>query len=376
MKNSARAPAGSRSTSNGQLAWPKGIVRTVTAPVDDLAFQTLVDDSLAVFVDDRRRQLHDMGPDIDAFIDVAADFVAGGKRLRPAFCHAGWCAAGAEPGDERIAWAAAAFEWLQGSALVHDDLMDGSDTRRGKPSAHRAFEGTHRDEDAAGDAETFGRAAAILLGDLMLSWTDAMVRTSGFDVAAIERAMPYLDACKTEVVAGQFLDVRGQTKAHTSVEDAMRIVRYKSAKYTVERPLHVGAALAGAAKPTMDALSAFAIPLGEAFQLRDDILGIFGDPATTGKPAGDDLREGKRTVLIARTYELSDEDGRALLREGLGDNGHVAALTALIGSSGALKAVEQQIADLETTAERALEALPAAQDQLRELLRRSTRRSR
>ncbi len=348
----------------------------MTAPVDDLAFQTLVDESLAAFVDDQRRQLHEMGPDIDAFIDVAADFVASGKRLRPAICYAGWCAAGADPGDERITWAAAAFEWLQGSALVHDDLMDGSDTRRGKPSAHRAFEGTHRGEGAVGDAEGFGMGAAILLGDLMLSWTDAMVRTSGFDVAAIERAMPYLDACKSEVVAGQFLDVRGQTKARTSVEDAMRIVRYKSAKYTVERPLHVGAALAGAPKPTMDALSAFAIPLGEAFQLRDDILGIFGDPATTGKPAGDDLREGKRTVLVARTYELSDEKGRALLRKGLGDNAHVDALSALIASSGALKAVEQQIAELETTAEQALEALPTAQNQLRELLRRSTRRSR
>lgn len=341
--------------------------------MDDLAFQTLVDDSLAAFVDDQRRQLHDMGPDIDAFIDVAADFVAGGKRLRPAFCHAGWCAAGAEPADERIAWAAAAFEWLQGSALVHDDLMDGSDTRRGKPSAHRAFEGAHRDEDAVGDAGTFGMGAAILLGDLMLTWTDAMVRTSGFDVAAIERAMPYLDACKIEVVAGQFLDVRGQTKAHTSVEDAMRIVRYKSAKYTVERPLHVGAALAGASKPTMDALSAFAIPLGEAFQLRDDILGAFGDTAATGKPVGDDLREGKPTPLLAIARQRADPAERAVL-ERVGDptlaEDGVADVQKVLVATGAAADVEARIEALTAAAVAAAGALPfepVAQSELTEL---------
>ena len=350
----------------------------MTTLADDLTLQTFITEDLTSFVGTQRGRLSHLGPEIGDFIDVAAEFVAGGKRLRPAFCYAGWCAGGGDPQDRRIAWAAASFEWLQASALVHDDLMDGSDTRRGKPSIHRRFEARHRDSGLQGDAGQFGMGAAILLGDLLLSWADEMFHTSGFDQAAIARAFPYLDACKTEVVVGQFLDVVGQTKAETTVADAMRIVRFKSAKYTVERPLHVGAALAGAAPETIASLTEFGLPLGEAFQLRDDILGVFGDPVVTGKPAGDDVREGKRTVLIARTYELADADGRALLQRGLGNADHIGELSALIRDSGALDAVEQQIAGLEAEAEAALQGITdeAARDRLYGLMLKSTRRSR
>ena len=350
----------------------------MTKRVDDLTLQTFIAEDLASFVGTQRGRLKDLGSDIGDVLDAAADFIAGGKRLRPAFCYAGWCAGGGDPQDRRIAWAAASFEWLQASALVHDDLIDGSDTRRGKPSLHRRFEARHRDSGMQGDAEQFGMGAAILLGDLLLSWTDEMFRTSGFDQTAITRAFPYLDACKTEVVAGQFLDIVGQTKAETTVADAMRIVRFKSAKYTVERPLHVGAALAGATPETIAALTEFGQPLGEAFQLRDDILGVFGDPVVTGKPAGDDVREGKRTVLIARTYELANTEGRMLLRRGLGNADHIGELSTLIRDSGALDAVEQQIAELEADAEAALQKIAdeAARDRLYGLLIKSTRRNR
>lgn len=304
--------------------------------------------------------------------------MSGGKRLRPQFCHAGWLVAGGDPDDGAIFAAAAAFEWLQGSALAHDDLMDESDTRRGKPSIHRAFESRHGAESGAGNAEQFGRSAAVLLGDLMLSWSDELFATAGQTVspANFSAARHFFDLCKTEVVAGQFLDVVGQTRTSFSVDDAMRVVRFKSAKYTIERPLHVGAALAGADAPLLAKLTAFGLPLGEAFQLRDDMLGVFGDPEVTGKPAGDDLREGKRTVLIARAAERTDDAGRKLLTTGLGSAAHIDELRELILATGAADAVEADIDRLSAEAETALATIDeSAQVHLQELLLKATRRT-
>jgi geranylgeranyl diphosphate synthase type I len=346
----------------------------VTAEDDD-AFRTRVDAALAEFVERQRLTLAGLGPDLDEFITAAADFVRGGKRLRPLFCRAGWLVAGGDPDDSRLDHAAAALEWLQGSALVHDDLMDGSDTRRGRPSVHRDFERRHREAGLAGDAESHGASVAVLLGDLMLTWADAQFRTSGLPRTG--EAMRYLDLCKAEVVAGQYLDVLAQTRPAVGVEEAMRVLRYKSAKYTVERPLHLGAALAGADETLIAALSDVAIPLGEAFQLRDDVLGVFGDPDVTGKPAGDDLREGKRTVLVARVAELGSDADRELLTSSLGTADGVDALRELVERTGALDAVEKDIDRLAEQADAALDALPPpAREVLEPLLRMATRRSR
>ena len=194
--------------------------------------------------------------------------------------------------------------------------MDDSDTRRGRPSIHRDFERKHREAGLVGDPARHGASVAVLLGDLMLSWADEQFRSSGLPRTA--EALRFLDLCKTEVVAGQYLDVLVQTRPSVGVDEAMRVVRYKSAKYTVERPLHLGAALAGADDTVIAALTDVALPLGEAFQLRDDVLGVFGDPGVTGKPAGDDLREGKRTVLVARAAELGTDADRELLAHSLG----------------------------------------------------------
>lgn len=352
----------------------------MTTPKEASEFRTLVDRQLSSFVAAQRVRLAELGADLIPFIDAAEEFVAGGKRLRPAFCHAGWLVAGGDPADPGIIAAAAAFEWLQGSALAHDDLMDDSDTRRGKPSVHRAFETSHRENHGAGDPAQFGRSAAVLLGDLMLSWADESLRGAA-DISPtiatnLGRAFAFFDLCKTEVVAGQFLDIIGQTRKSLSVEEAMRVVRFKSAKYTIERPLHVGAAFAGADDSLLATLSDFGIPLGEAFQLRDDVLGVFGDPEVTGKPAGDDLREGKRTVLIARTAELTDDAGRDMLFRGLGNADHIDKLRALIVAIGAAEAVERDIESLERRAEVALAGLePSVQDHLRGLLLRATRRT-
>ncbi|WP_216822996.1 polyprenyl synthetase family protein [Aeromicrobium sp. A1-2] len=353
----------------------------MTSRADDPDFRTRVDHSLVAFVDDQRPVLAELGPEVEDLADVSVAFVGGGKRLRPQFCYAGWLIAGGDPQDRGIVTAAAALEWLQASALVHDDLMDGSDTRRGRPSVHRDFESRHRRESRHGDAVGFGASTAVLLGDLLLSWCDEMFTAAVLGSESMRphvmAARHFLDRCKTEVVAGQFLDVTGQTRASLSVDQAMTVVRYKSAKYTVERPLHIGASLAGADADLIAALSQVALPLGEAFQLRDDVLGVFGDPALTGKPAGDDLREGKRTVLVARAAELTDDAGRALLGTSLGTSDGVMAVRELIVDSGALAAVEDDIARLEDQADSAIDRLgPQARVVLGPLALTTTRRNR
>ncbi|TWJ20421.1 geranylgeranyl diphosphate synthase type I [Micromonospora endolithica] len=288
---------------------------------------------------------------------IEAFVLGGGKRLRPAFAYWGYRGVGGVDTDQ-VVTALAALEFVQASALIHDDLMDRSDTRRGEPAVHRRFAARHKAAGWEGDANGFGDAAAILLGDLCLVWSDELLHSAGLDPAMVARARPVFDEMRTEVTVGQYLDVLTQATGDTSVERAGKVARYKSAKYTVERPLLLGAALADAPAEVRAAYSAYGLPLGEAFQLRDDVLGVFGDPAQTGKPAGDDLREGKRTYLVAATLEATDEAGRRLLLDGLGDPGldeaRVARLRELITDAGALARAEQRIT---TLTEAALAAL-------------------
>jgi len=345
----------------------------------ETAFLRRVDQVIASFVKDHRPLFEPLGSQVVDFVDAAARFVEGGKRLRASFVRAGWLAAGGDDDADAMVAAAAAIELLQGSALVHDDLMDGSDTRRGRPSVHRDFEAQHRDAERVGDPEGFGLSAAVLMGDLLLSWSNEMLVGAADLVPtdARRRAVAVYDLCKSEVTAGQFLDVISQTYADVSVDDAMTVARYKSAKYTVERPLQIGAALAGADDTLLAALSDVALPLGVAFQLRDDVLGVFGDPAVTGKPAGDDLREGKRTVLVARALELSDDTGRGALLAALGTDDGVDTARGLIASSGAADAIEHDIADLERRTDAAIDRLDqAAAVVLRPLALKATRRAR
>ncbi|MFM8772557.1 MAG: polyprenyl synthetase family protein, partial [Actinomycetota bacterium] len=252
---------------------------------DDLRprVQKVVDD----FIAGHHSILDGISDDLSPLADAVSDLLGGGKRLRPAFCWWGYRGAGG-PDTEQALRAAASLEFLQACALIHDDVMDGSDTRRGMPSAHHRFATLHRGAEWRGSPEAFGVGAAILLGDLCLSWADELLMTSGMDAAAITRAKAVYDEMRTELMAGQYLDLLEQARGGGSVERAMAVVRYKSAKYTIERPLLLGAALAGASPSMAHALSSYGLPLGEAFQLRDDVLGVFGDPVETGKPAGDD----------------------------------------------------------------------------------------
>jgi geranylgeranyl diphosphate synthase type I len=342
-----------------------------------------VDKALHEFLQRAVAPLAGISADLEPFGAVTEAFVVdGGKRLRPAFCYWGHRAAGGDDGDA-IVRAAASLELLQACALVHDDVIDASDTRRGAPSVHRRFAATHRSAGWHGDPEAFGSAAAILLGDLALVWADAMLAESGLPAAALQRAFGVWDTMRVEVMCGQYLDVVEQARGGGSVERALRVARFKSAKYTVERPLHLGATLAGADPELLQVLSDYGLPLGEAFQLRDDVLGVYGDPAETGKPAGDDLREGKRTVLVAFALEAANDAQRETLRRLLGDpaldGDGVTILRDVIASTGALAGVEELIAQRCEQAHAALESpllAPVATTPLAELAEAATRRAR
>jgi geranylgeranyl diphosphate synthase type I len=329
--------------------------------------------------------LESVSVDLAPLAEAAVDLVRGGKRLRPAFCYWGWRGAGGEDCPE-IVDAAAALELFQAAALVHDDVMDDSDTRRGMPAAHRRFSALHRGSAWTGAAERFGEAGAILLGDLFLVWSDEMLTCSGLPTTALCEGRRVFDVMRTQLMGGQYLDMLEQARANEvggdAVERARTVIRYKSAKYSIEHPLLLGGSLAGADDRVLAAYSAYGLPLGEAFQLRDDVLGVFGDPAETGKPAGDDLREGKRTVLVATALRTASPAQAALVRRHLGDPHLDAAgvdqLREVLVDTGALAEVEQLIDELTDRAATALtgvELAGVAHEVLVELIAAATARS-
>ena len=327
--------------------------------------------ALSRFLDRQRETLAAMDPSLVPVVDEVRALAEGGKRLRPAFAYWGW--RGARSGGERPAQddaavlrAVAALEFVHASALVHDDVMDGAQTRRGRPATHVGFASRHTDESLAGDRELFGTGAAILVGDLALVWSDELLRRSGISPAALSRARAVWDTMRTEVTAGQYLDLLRAAGGLPGPDGALTVARYKSAGYTVQRPLQLGAAIAGAGDAVVDAYTAIGLPLGEAFQLRDDVLGVFGDPAVTGKSADDDLREGKQTLLIALAEQEADDAGRRLLTDVLGDPSagpeEFDALRHLLERTGARARVEERIAERTALARAAIASAPIAAD--------------
>lgn len=331
--------------------------------------QQVLDDEL----DRHEATLAAVSPDLVPLVTCARTLLAGGKRLRPAFCYWGWRGAGAADDDHALR-AATALELLQAAALLHDDVMDDSVTRRGRPAAHRQFTDLHRQCGWAGDAARFGEAAAILLGDLCLAWSDELFTGSGLPTTRLRRGRPVFDRMRTELMGGQYLDMLEQARGDrvtagdlpagvpdSAAERARVVIRYKSAKYTVEHPLQLGGRLADGPEALLAGYAAYGLPLGEAFQLRDDVLGVFGDPAQTGKPAGDDLREGKRTLLVAWATEHATPAQLHVLRQQLGaadlDQAGVDALRGVIVETGALHRVEERIDSLATRSRAALAAM-------------------
>ncbi|MCW1249538.1 polyprenyl synthetase family protein [Acaricomes phytoseiuli] len=342
---------------------------TESRAAEPARFRSEFSEQLDDFLGSQERLLADIAPEAVELVDAIRALASGGKRMRASLCYWGWRGAGGDADTlPLIVRAGVALELFQSAALIHDDIIDGSDRRRGAPSVHRRFEQEHRRQRWALDPERFGEAAAILVGDLCLSFSEqvfASIRPPAFTVGSREAALAreIFDTMRREVMAGQYLDifeeVAGASREREAAADRARIIiRYKSAKYSVERPLGLGGALGGGSTGLLDGYSRFGLPLGEAFQLRDDLLGVFGDPEQTGKPAGDDLREGKRTVLIGYALQSASAAEADRLQESLGDPELNAAqidqLREIITSTGAVAATERLIAEC---ADQALSAL-------------------
>lgn len=328
---------------------------TLKSGVDPL--REAINDSLTAFVERENKYLRSIGSELFPVADALKSFlIDSGKRFRPLFAAAGFVGSGGVL-DQASINAVASIELVHVCALIHDDVMDGSDTRRGAPSIHKLFEKLHGDSSLKGSAQQFGVASAILLGDLALVWASKALHESGVAAQSLLRALPLYDEMRVELMAGQYLDVYEQALASESIDRSLKVARFKSGKYSIERPLHFGASLSSGSN--LEAYSGYGIPLGEAFQLRDDLLGVFGNPEQTGKPAGDDLREGKRTVLIAATLERSTPEVKARINSLLGKPDlsldEVEELRSTITSSGAADFVESMITDLTNKSLHALE---------------------
>jgi geranylgeranyl diphosphate synthase type I len=319
-----------------------------------------IDKRLAGFLETWQAPVSD--PDVQAAYRLLSAFIlSGGKRIRPQLCYWGWRGAGGDDCEEIIS-AAAALELCHAGLLIHDDIMDGSELRRGQATVHRNLAGLHEGPGA----EAFGHAGGILLGTLSLAWSDTLLSSCGVEPARLRVAHHIFDAMRTEVISGQYLDILAQLRAGASVSEALTVIRYKTAKYTVERPLQIGGALAGAPIELLDAYSRFGVPLGEAFQLRDDVLGTFGASSETGKSALDDLREGKHTVLVAHAVQHASPAQLDHLRSWHGNpdltEEQAARLRQVLIDTGALDQVETMIKDRVREAVTALAETPIEPD--------------
>ncbi len=348
-----------------------------------------ITDQLRRYLHDRRSESAYLGADYDALTGWLEDFVlGGGKRMRPVFAYWGWDALTTQAPDPDALLLFSALELLHAFALIHDDVIDASATRRGRPTAHVYFAAVHRERQWRGASDEFGVSAAILLGDIAHAWANDIVSRAGLRPGARDRVERVWSDIRTEVLGGQFLDIVAEASVPSStsesVASAMTVATYKTASYTVSRPLQLGAAAAGDRPDVMAAFHQFGTDLGVAFQLRDDVLGVFGDPAVTGKPSGDDLRSGKRTVLLAEATQLADESDplaanklRTLVGTDLTD-AQVRELRRVIEGLGALAAAERRITELTQRALATLSAAPinaTAKAGLSELTRLATERT-
>ncbi|MFD5554650.1 polyprenyl synthetase family protein [Streptomyces sp. NPDC127068] len=350
---------------------------TAPVPLDLSALRVRIEAKLTGFLDQRHP------PEIAA--SVLKEFVAaGGKRLRPLLCVLGrHCAGALGPVPQAVIDTAAALELFHASALIHDDIMDNSDTRRQRPTVHRQLTAHARPGSPADAARRLGEGHAILVGDLAQVWADEILHTADLTNAQFQQVLTVWDTMRAEVIHGQLLDLASSGRPTDDVHRALSIVRLKTATYTIERPLHLGAVLTGASPGLLTELSRLALPLGEAYQLRDDLLGVFGDPRVTGKSRLDDLREGKHTVLVAIALQEAVPRHAAVLHRLLGEPGLTEAdaerIRHILTITGARRHVEEMI---EGRRREVLELLrntelihPAAIAHLRDLTESATRRT-
>ena len=291
--------------------------------------------------------------------DILVNFVTGGKCLRSTFMYLGWLA-GAADSDEAL-FASASLELLHAFALLQDDVMDASSFRRGRPAAHVQFTQWHRKRQLSGPADRFGESAAILLGDLCLIWAEQMLRESGIEYRRLQQAWPRYDAMRTELALGQFADLANDVRDVPSMATVLEVARRKSGNYTVRRPLEIGAAMSGCSDRTISGLGRYGEAVGEAFQLRDDVLGVFGAETVTGKPDGQDLIERKATSVVIAAHQLADPSSRRqltdLMNAGDLDDSDIDRWRTLIVKTGAVQWIEDKIGDRVASALEALDEL-------------------
>lgn len=322
-------------------------------------FRARLDGELKAWLDSRRRLAQETGsPEMLELVDGIGQLVVnGGKRLRPALVYYAYQACGG-PSDEEALPLALSTELLHTYLLIHDDIMDHAEVRRGQPAAHVRFRNAHRTRGFHGDAQDFGHSVAILLGDLAHTWAVELAGRAGAARPEVARCFA---AMSEEVIGGQYLELLVAQRRAASEAELTRVLRLKSGCYTAERPVQLGALLAGAPPAVVEELSRYGSAVGEAFQLQDDLLGMFGDAATVGKPVGDDLREGKFTFLIHHALAAAPPDRRAALEAALGNPGvtaeEVARVQAILEETGARAEVERMIAERLETARRALDGL-------------------
>ena len=327
-----------------------------------------VDARLQLLLDTERTRWSAFDTDLTQPIDEIARLVlAGGKRLRPAFCHWGFVGAGGNPDDQRVIDAGASFELMHAFALFHDDVMDGSATRRGEPTTHIVMSQQHEKNSWVGESRRFGEGAAILVGDLAFVYADQLL------LGAPQPVWSIWNELRVELNFGQYLDMLGSANSERRLVKAERICRYKSGKYTIERPLHLGAVLAAPekAEQLLPALSAYGLPLGDAFQMRDDVMGAFGETSVTGKPVGDDLREGKPTPLMAMATARANAAQLGVLQlvgNTVLNDAQVADVQTVIRETGALDQLERLITSLTDDAIEAIGKAPLSQEARNELV--------
>ncbi|MEU7143376.1 polyprenyl synthetase family protein [Nocardia sp. NPDC046473] len=325
---------------------------------DACAFKARVDDILEEFVGQERDQLLDIDPRLRPVADQLVMASGHGKRLRAAFCYWGWRAAG-QPDSDAFVRAAAALELVHAAASVHDDIIDDSPLRHGLPTAQTAL---HAPRHRAPAFEQTGKALAMLVGDLLMALAGQLFVTCGLPAAYLSRARPLWAVLARELIAGECLEILC-TGAIPDVTESLKVVRYKTAKYTVEQPLLIGGALGGADGRLRKAFSAYGLPLGEAFQLRDDLLGLFGDQTRTGKANLDDLRARRPTALLAETWHAVDDPQRERLTRLLDlddpDDVDLCELRDLMTKVGAPARIEEMITARVEEATHALADVPA-----------------
>jgi geranylgeranyl diphosphate synthase type I len=332
---------------------------TTAGPIDLAGVRDRVEAVLTDFLDSKAGTATALGHPQEITETLREFFASGGKRIRPLLCVVGWHAAGGHGDMGPVLRAAAALEMFVAWALVHDDLMDRSDTRRGRPAVHRTLASRHASRR---DADRFGDNAALLIGNFGLIWSGELLHTSRLTPRQRLTVQQFYDTMLSEVMFGQYRDLLGTEHTDYDVDTALAVIRYKTATGTVQRPLQIGAAIAGATPTVLDTCTDIGLPLGEAFQLRDDLLGVFGSPQRTGKPNLDDLREGKRTVLLALAVQRATAAQRDILRSlvanpSLDEHG-ASRIRSVMEETGAREAVEKMISDRLTRALNVLDAAP------------------